>query len=281
MMDTEKQSSVLQAQAGAESLIGSIDYRVARSRAELEKAYRMVYKEYLKRGYLQESNPELKLSVYNAIPQTTTFVSIFEDEVFSTATLVVDSPLGLPMDDIYHRELEGLRKENKKLCEISMLASDTGLFSEGVSLMLNSKKMFFIFHLFKLVFDYARDHLSLDCICITINPKHALTYDFLLFKDLGGLKTYGAVNGAPALAKYLDLNTINRECEQRRKEGLQQMFLQNRTPPGKYARKITLNPQDLKYFFVEKSHIFQDSSPAQLGYIKQCYPAYDFSQIMK
>jgi hypothetical protein len=264
-----------------QNFLDVIDYRVARSKSELEKAYTLVYKEYLRRGYCQESNPGLKLSLYNALPETTAFVSVFENEIFSTATLIPDSPFGLPMDELYHQELDVLRKDNKKLCEISMLASDTTLFQEGVSLMLNSKKMFFIFNLFKLIFDYARQQLKLDCICITVNPKHALTYDFLLFKDLGGLKTYEAVNGAAAIGKFLDLTTAEQECALRRKEGLQQMFLQRKTPPEKFSQKVILSQQDLKYFFVERTSLFKNASPEQLDYLRKCYPEYDFSQILK
>ncbi len=261
-------------QVSLQQLFDTIEYRVARSREELETAYFLVYKEYLKRGYVKESGSKLKFSLFNALPETTTFVSALENEIFCTATLIPDSPLGLPMDEIYQQELIQLRQQNKKLCEISMLASDTDLFGEGISVMLNSKKMFIIFYLFKVIFDYARQYLKFDCICITINPKHKLTYDFLLFKDLGELKIYNNANGAPAIAKYLDLNTVEEECKANNKEGLYRMFLKKQTPPDKFTKKFAFSNEDLKYFFVEKADVFKNAPIPQLGYIKQCYPAY-------
>jgi hypothetical protein len=201
---------------------------------------------------------------------------VVENEVLSTATIIPDSPLGLPMDELYKPELDILRQQNKKICEIGMLASNTDLFEGGVSLMLNSKKMFLIFYLFKCVFDYALNVLKLDCMCITINPKHALTYDFLLFNDIGGLKNYDSVNGAPAIAKCLDLNNAEKECREKKKEGLYHMFFLKKTAAEKFDSRIILTPSDLDYFFVDKTQVFKKATPLQLEFIKTCYPAYSF-----
>jgi len=221
----------------------------------------------------------VRFSIYNALPQTTTFVAVSDKTVVATATLVPDSSLGLPMDEIYHPELEAFRMNNKKLCEISMLASDTDLFRGGVSMMLNAKKLFFVFYLFKIILDYARDYLKLDYICITINPKHKLTYDFLLFKDMGILKSYDHANGAPAIAKYLDLVSAEEKCK-KINEGLYKMFFVKKTAADKLSGRFVFGPQDLKYFFVEKSDIFKSLPPAQLEYLKNCYPSFNFSQLI-
>lgn len=258
-----------------QTLFGTIDYRVARTKEELEKAYLLVYNEYLKRNYICQSSAELRLSIHNALPSTSTFIAVLENEIFSTATIVADSELGLPMDETYHEELSQLRKQNKKLCEVTMLASNTSLFTEGVSMMLNSKKMFLVFNLFKLIFDYAIQYLKLDCICITINPKHSLTYDFLLFKDLGGLKQYDKANGAPAIAKLLDLSTVERECKEKNKEGLYLMFFEKRTSEEKFTNKFKFSESDLNYFFKEKTSTFKNTTSDKLKYIKTFYPGYN------
>src|SRR4029077_16848868 len=42
--------------------------------------------------------------------------------------------------------------------------------------------------------------------CIAVNPHHAAFYRKAFhFQDIGGLKQYGKVNGAPAIALRLDL----------------------------------------------------------------------------
>jgi len=279
-MTTIAKKTMAPQQTELDTFLEAIDYRVARSREDLENSFTLVYREYLKRGYVKESDSKLKLSIYNALPSTTTFVAMLEKEVIVTATLIPDSPLGLPMDTLYHEELNVLRQQNKKICEISMLASNTGLFTSGTSMLLNSKKMMLIFYLFKVIFDYAKDMVKLDHICITINPKHSLTYDFLLFKDLGGLKTYRNANDAPAIAKHIDITMAEQECRQKNKEGLLAMFFLKKTDMEKMAGRITLNPLDLTYFFVEKTDIFKAAPLLQLGYIKDCYPGYDFGVIL-
>ncbi len=262
-----------------QTLLSLINYRVARSRPELEQSYRLVYDEYLKRGYMKENPAHLRISFHNALPETTTFIAIVEETVIATVTLIPDSPLGLPMDEIYHQELQTFRDEKKKICEISMLASNTQFYKNGISLMLNSKKMFFIFFLFKLVYDYARNYLNLDYLCITINPKHKLTYDFLMFKDFGGLKTYPGANDAPAIGKYVDVKSVRDECRRQKNAGLERMFFSRSTDPIQFSNKITLSDGDLEYFFVKKTDIFKNASPTELAYIKTCYPNFDFSKL--
>lgn len=280
-MDLTKGIDSLATKLNLQEFVDTIEYRVARSRAELEKSYGLVFQEYLKRGYTQKSKSELRISLYNALPQTTTFIALSENEILATATVVLDSPRCLPMDAIYNKELWYLfRERNKKICEISMLASRTDLFKNGVSMMLNAKKLFFVFFLFKAMFDYIRDILKFDYICITVNPKHGLTYDFLLFKDFGGLKTYPGVEGAPAIAKALEVNTAEQECKRLNRIGLHKMFFLKKTEKEKFDNRVQFTAEDLRYFFVEKSDVFKTATAEQMQYIKQCYPDYDFSKIL-
>ncbi len=260
--------------------VDEIDYRVARTKQEIEKAYSLVYREYLKRNYTDVIESGLRISIYNSLPQTTTFMGIYRDEALITATIVPDSYLGIPMDKIYRQELTRFRDNDKKICEISMLASNTDLFKANVSLMANSKKLFFVFLLFKLMFDYVRDVLKFDYICITINPKHKLTYDFLLFKDLGSIKTYDTANGAPAIAKYLDLTSAEEQCKDDKKAGIYKMFFSRKTDSSKFSNIFGFSLEDLRYFFVEKTNTFESAARDQLEYVKTCYPSYDFSQII-
>lgn len=267
-------------QVAEHKLSGTIEYRLARSRAELETAYSLVYNEYRARGYINESVSKLNLSIHNALPQTATFVAVLAKKMFCTATLIIDSPLRLPIDELYHEELNQLRKHDKRLCEISMLACAPEFFKDGASDVLNSKKLFFIVYLLKVIFDYVMEYLKYDCICVTINPKHKLTYDFLLFKDLGEVKASTHVNGVPVAGKYLDLSTVKNECENNNKEALYRMFSQKNAGFDKFRKKYEFTMDDLQYFFVERADIFRKASLFQLDYIMQSYPTYNFLKIM-
>jgi len=261
-------------------LFTQASHGVARTREEFEQAYALVYQEYLKRGYVNEASSQLRLSFYNALPETTTFAVTSNGHIAATATVIPDSPLGLPIDELYGEELAFFRKQNKKICEVSMLASNTELFREGTSMMLNAKKMFFIFFLFKHIFNYVRNHLHLDYIFITINPKHQLTYESLHFVDVGPLRFYDKVNGAPALGKYVEVGSVAEKILTSNKSGMYKMIFKGQVSPEVYARRVCFSLEDIKYFFIEKSNVLLKASPEQMNYIKQCYPSYNFSEII-
>ncbi|MBF0522890.1 MAG: hypothetical protein HQL24_07555 [Candidatus Omnitrophica bacterium] len=259
-----------------------IQYRVARTRNELEQAYALVHNEYLKKNYENDNKSGLHLSEYNLLPENTTFIALADDEILATASVILDTCFGLPMDDLYKPELDILRKGNK-LCEISMLAINNSIFKfkEGTPLLLNPWKMFLVYYLFKYIFDYTIEYLNLDYICIAINPKHEMTYDNLLFKDLGGLKSYAKVNGAPALGKCLNLKTVKEDCARiNRSKILYQLFFSREIDHESFSGKIKLSLEDIEYFFVNKSDILLKMSPEKIGFLEELYPGYDFAKII-
>ncbi len=258
----------------------TITFRVAQRREELEMAARLVHHEYAKRGYVADPTSDLKLSLHNALPQTTTFVAMLAGEVIGTITVIPDSPLGLPMDGVYHKELDGLRRQGRCLAEVSMLAVRTDLFGRGVFLMLNSKKLFLVFSLFKLMFDYIRFLTSITTLCIAVHPKHELIYRFLLFHDLAGERSYPSANKNPAIAKMLDLHIAIEECRAANRLGLYRLFVTKRSTPEQLAQKLLLTPEDLRYLFVERTNLFEQATPEQLRHLQQCYPSYRFQDIL-
>jgi hypothetical protein len=110
-------------------------------------------------------------------------------------TLIGDSPLGLPADD-----LRGLRAQRRDLAEVSGLALDPNYSSSGVAILLR---------LIRIMALYAVKVAHLSDLCIAVNPHHAAFYrKAFYFQDIGGLKQYGKVNGAPAVALRLDLGPV-------------------------------------------------------------------------
>ncbi len=258
-----------------------IIYRVARSRREIEKAFSLVYKEYASRGYIPKHyKSNLRISLYNAVPSTITFVAVEGKKVVATVTLIPDSPLGIPMDKIYKDEVDGLRKRGFKVAEVSQLSIDSKLFPKSWFSMFNFGKLIFVFKLFKAVLDYALYVAKLDELCIAVNPAHQYLYKFLFFEDLGKLKYYGSVNKAPAIAKHLNINIDMLGSKVKRQRiGLYKIFLGGQTDLKFFKNKFTFKPLDLKYFFIQKSDCFQKASRQQLAYIKSCYPEKEIKKI--
>jgi len=271
---------VVQEKNDMRSYLESIEYRVARTRGELEESYRLVYNEYLKRSYVNENDSKLHLSLFNLLPEATTFVALSNNEILATATVIPDTCFGLPMDDLYKPELDTLRQSGNKLCEISMLASNTSIFKEGTPLLLNARKMFLIYYLFKYILDYTIKYLNLDYICIAVNPKHEMTYDNLLFENLGGLKSYDKVNGAPAIGKCLNLKTIKENCARLNKSKIYQLFFSHETADANFLNKIKLSLDDIEYFFVKKTSVLAKIPPEKFSCLEERYPGYDLNSII-
>ena len=186
----------------------------------MERSFRLVYHSYLQRGYVSPDAAEIRLSIFNLLPGTISFVGLLGEEVVSTVSLVPDTAMGLPMDELFRDELQSLRDSGRRLAEVTMLADRRTELRRTLPMLLD---------LMKLLFDYATLVLKANDLCITINPRHAAFYKrYLLFAPMGEVRQYASVCDNPALAERLDLDNVRAECEGNEK--LLAQFFENRTP---------------------------------------------------
>lgn len=255
-----------------------VEFRPAQSRQELDAALRLVYDEYLTRGYVKPNAQRLKLSLHHALPATTTFIALrHRTQLLATLTVIEDSPLKLPMDAIYHAELDGLRRQGRHLAEATMLALNTEMFGRGVFTMFHAKKLLLTLRLFKVMFDYLRSGTTADDLVACFNPKHAILYDFLELKPLGARKPYAGANGHPALGARLNIAETKARATWHTAYG----FFYGKTPsPQPFAKRLRLSAEDLRELFVLTSGLFTSASPTELSHITSGYPSYDFAEIL-
>jgi len=174
--------------------------KIAETPKEYSEAFKLVYGEYHKEGYVQDHQSEMLYSVYNFLPKTATFVFKSFETVISTLTMIVDTPqFGLPMDTLYKDELRSLREEGRKIAEVSNLA--TQRMRRWSNLMV---------YLSKALFQYATMS-DVNDLVIMVNPKHVRFYSSIfLFEPLGEEKMYETV-GAPAVALRVNMDTIREQ----------------------------------------------------------------------
>jgi hypothetical protein len=250
---------------------GSADLaiRPALSRAELESAYELVYQNYRTRGYIPPNPSGLRLTIFNAFPSAVTFVSVIHGEVVATVSLIPDTPVGLPMDEIYRDEVQTLRDAGRRLVEVTMLADRRLSVQRSLAMVLA---------LMKLVFDYATLSLKATDLCITVNPHHDKFYhEYLLFTPLGGLRAYPSVAGNPAIARRLDLERVEEEC--RGRPVLLHRFFEDRTPLSLFEKRYRMATSDLRYFFVERTQILRESPGYVLSRLRDYYPDFDWEAL--
>lgn len=181
----------------------TIIYRQAQP-TDLPHAQRVLRDEYAKQGYIEpDAKQAYALARFLSLPVTTTFIAQWQQAIIGTISLIKDSAEGLPMDVLYRTEVDGLRQAGQQVAEVGQLALDSQALSQYPKLK-PLVRLDILTSLFSLIFHRALE-LKIDTLCITINPKHERLYNFLSFESLGPLRMYAAVNGAPALAKALDL----------------------------------------------------------------------------
>lgn len=256
-------------------LIHGASMKWADTTQELERSFRLVYDEYLKLGYIKEPNSSnIFFNIYSLLPNSDTMVMKSNDEVISTLSMVRDDEhFGLPMDEVYHDDLNKLRKQGRKLCEFCSLAS-SGEFEHRNLFM----------YLFRSMYLNAVD-TGINDICIMVNPRHVAFYKTILFfEELGTKKTYVRIN-QPAVALRLNLDM----SEQKMKEAYEDcepeyslyhfvyeqprnyLINQDLLLRSKELRRITA--QDVLYFLKKETNILQALLPSQKASIAHKYPA--------
>ncbi|MBI3826504.1 MAG: hypothetical protein HY294_10955 [Candidatus Rokubacteria bacterium] len=179
-----------------EALPSSLQVRPAASTDEVAAALRLVHDQYVAHGYMSRHPTGRRLSLQHALPSTRVFVAADARRVVGTLTLIPDSPLRLPMDEIYGVELDGLRRQARAIAEVSAFALDPAYRAAGVAIIVRMVRLAII----------AAEQAGVDDTCVAVNPHHVDFYlEFLRFSPLGERRDYRKVNGAPAVALRFDV----------------------------------------------------------------------------
>ncbi|MCK6474837.1 MAG: hypothetical protein L6R28_24220 [Planctomycetes bacterium] len=171
--------------------------RVANTALLREKAYCLAHEVYRAKGYVRSGGKSLVVANYDARPETLTLLAEdAEGRAAATVTLAYDGPEKLPCDEIFGAELDALRAQGRRLCEVTRLAIDD---AHAGSKML-------LVRLFNWIFLDARRVKAHDDFVIEVNPRHVNYYRRLLgFESLGQPQPCPRVQGAPAVLMRLDL----------------------------------------------------------------------------
>jgi hypothetical protein len=183
--------------ADADAPLASVEFALATTTEDLEGAFQLVHDQYAARGYIAPDPSRRRRTPHQALPSTRVFVARTGGEVIATVSLVPDSALGMPCEAIYGEEVAAMRAAGSRLAEVSALAVDRRWRVHGLKILLSLVQMLAI---------YGHRVAGVDRLCVTVHPRHARFYEtWLRFERFGALKTYAAVNGAPAVALTLDL----------------------------------------------------------------------------
>lgn len=172
-------------------------FKIADSIEDMESAFALVYKSYVKLGYCSPNDLGLRGTYYHALPSTAILVAKSKIETIGTLSIVRDnSTFSLPIESTFN--LGPLRHGGHRLAEItSMVIHSDHRRSQGGQIL---------FPLMKLMYHYCSENFGVNRLVIAISPKDEDFYkSLLLFKRAPqtSIKNY---LGAPAIVMYLDLD---------------------------------------------------------------------------
>ncbi len=134
------------------------------------------------------------------------FAACDSEGVIGTLTLGVDRADGLLADELYHEEINEVRRQGARVCEVTRFAVDSCAPSRDV-----------IAAIFNVAFILARNlHHCTDAF-IEVNPRHTGFYRRLLgYRIAGPLRTCPRVH-APAVLMHIRLDDVERRIAETRR----------------------------------------------------------------
>ena len=167
--------------------------------AELRAAYALVHDVFVDTGYIHPESGNIRLRIFEACPETATFVAKKDGAVVGVLSVVLDSPeFGLPSDVAFEPELDSLRKQGMRLCE----ATNQAIAAEY-------RRSAVLSELMRCATSYMLE-MQCDWAIATVSPNHGGFYELMGFKQVGPERSYSRELHDPVIALCADLATFRK-----------------------------------------------------------------------
>jgi len=176
---------------------GRLQIKIAETQEELEASFSLLHDAYVDAGFMKPDPSGMRVTIYHALPTTTTLCAKWDGEVVGTISLIRESVFGFPLQKIF--DLSGVRARGGNLAEVSALAVHPKFRKTGGAIL---------FPLMKFMYQYATEYFDTRHLLIAVNPNRIEMYESLLFFQrlaVNVVESYDFANGAPAVGASLDL----------------------------------------------------------------------------
>ena len=250
---------------------GCYRLRVAGDLRSRREAFRLVYGLYREKGYIDPHPSGMAVSLFQALPEAVTIVIEGEGRTLAAVTVVPDSPLGLPTDNLYKAELDALRARGRRLA---------GVVALGAAMEVQEAPV--LAKLFNAVFLVAHRIMGCTDFEIIVKPRHARFYRKLLgFEPLGPERSDPRANGAVGCLERCDLVRNIPLLEASRRGGdAPKLYAQFERGEGERELLRVLregarpmSARELRYFFMEQTETFARADRGKLEKIAERYPS--------
>lgn len=249
--------------------------KVAETREELDACFRILHDAYVGSGFMKPDPSGLRVTIYHALPTTTTLCALYDGVVVGTISMIREGVFGFPLQSVF--DLEGVRAKGGKIAEISALAVAPAFRKTGGAIL---------FPLMKFMHQYCTEFFDTRHLVIAVNPDKIELYEALLsFTRLREqtVANYDFANGAPAVGAVLDLHEADALFERDYRgrpprKNLHHFFFRHRLPNIQLPERRfhttndpVMTPQLLDEFFNDAVPVFAQMSDRKKALLWSVY----------
>jgi hypothetical protein len=259
----------------------AVSIQRATTAKELCNAYQLVHDNYVEKGYIFPQPSGLRMRLYEALPDTATFVAKAGDEIVGVTSLVFDTPgLGLPSDQVFSEEIDTLRQGGVKVAEVTNWAITPAYRRTAV---LTELIRCYIAHLMALDCDYAIGAIS---------PGHRAFYELIGYEVIGAERSYSTEINDPVILVRLSLDNLRerfaavQDDDEDDTATLKNYYLDSNPYHDQIeewrstAMTSFTNPVFLRRLFVEWTNLLADCSDEDLEILRQQWGENVFLDVM-
>jgi hypothetical protein len=258
--------------------------KIAETKEELQACFRLLHDAYVGSGFMRPDPSGMRITIYHALPTTTTLCAKFDGEVVGTISLIRESVFGFPLQSIF--DLHEIREKRGRIAEVSALAVHPKFRNTGGTIL---------FPLMKFMYDYSTSYFDTRHLVIAVNPNRIEMYEsLLLFERLteNTVKSYDFANGAPAVGASVDLHVIPTILkrvygDKTRRKNLYLYFLRTRLrnivmPSRRYftTNDPVMTPDLLDFFFNQCTSTFHDLPDRERGLLHSIYNLPEYQPVL-
>ncbi len=261
-----------------------LQLRIAESKEDLEACFALLHDSYVASGFMKPDPSGLRVTMWHALPTTTTLAAYWDGRVVGTLSLIRDGVFGFPLQSVFN--LEAVRAAGGQVAEASALAVHPRFRRTGGTIL---------FPLMKFMYEYCTEYFDTRHLVIAVNPSHIEMYEsLLLFRRLqvAEVESYDFANGAPAVGATLDLGLApdryariygGRPLRKNLYRYFADLRLPNISPPGR--RYYTTNdpvmtPELLDYFFNQRTRVMDTLDDRQRMLLRTIYPGSGYDAVL-
>lgn len=262
-----------------------LQLKIAETQEELEACFKLLHDAYVDSGFMQPHPSGMRVTIYHALPTTTTICAKWDGEVVGTMSLIRDdSVFGFPLQSIF--DLSGVRAKEGNIAEVSALAVHPRFRKTGGAIL---------FPLMKFMYEYSTSFFDTRHLVIAVNPNRIEMYESLLFFQrltANVVEKYDFANGAPAVGAWIDLHQAPEILARTYgakspRKNLHAYFTQANLPNIQWPQRRyyttndpVLTPELLDYFFNVRTHGFATLGDHEKALLHSIYDLPEYASVL-